>query len=133
MGNCYVLYGTCMTIAPAAPKLPLYNQEAKNQRFNSIYMQLVLLCTAAPFVHHLKCLGCQVRQDQSGEVSTSNIFIYGTNATAKEEQLENLFDCGPFDAKSKTTNQTALAVPLVCQKDQAHETVEAVSLIVSSL
>ncbi len=65
----------------------------------------------------------------------SNCFIYDTNKkndSLKKEQHENGFDCGPFDVNSKTTNQTALAVSLVCHKDQAHETAVAVRLIVSS-
>lgn len=35
----------------------------------------------------------------------------------RKEQHKNL-----FDVISKTINQTALVVSLVCQKDQAHET-----------
>lgn len=46
----------------------------------------------------------------------------------KKDQHENLVTCGPFDAK--TTNQTALAASLVCQKDQTHESAVAVRLIV---
>lgn len=50
-----------------------------------------------------------------------------------QEQHKNPFNCGPFDVHSKTINQTAQAVSLACQKDQAHETAVAVRLVVSSV
>lgn len=78
-------------------------------------------------------LPSSLKQDQSVKVLSQKVATQIQMYSVKNDQHGNLFGCIPFDVNSKTTNQTALAVSLVCQKDQAHETAVALRLIVSSL